>query len=381
MLWRSLVPISGLVLFVACSEAETSPPAAGPTDAGTSGPSLDGAAYDGGGSSGSDGSTPGADAAVEDAGVDGTAPPSGFPDATNTGYKHAPGYPGKLTPWDGKPLENDRTYSFIDFPGGVDVGSSSNAAHGIKLVGCRFHGTAPGEKLVGVFGTDITFDYDTFEPDAPFSTALPYASSYQYGIAGNGGYYTHAGKLTVSHSELWGFGNAIDVTPTNSADTPQVYRDNWIHDAADPTHDVYHHDGIGAESGSASGGWVTIDHNTIESAGNTNAIAYQATGPYQHFTITNNLFGGFGYTVAILGTVTNVVFTGNTFSTRLPCAYGPIYPNTFWTTATTTWSGNRWKVPAGAAWGKPAHDGWFWLPLTPGGTSDDTGYVSQTDHQ
>jgi hypothetical protein len=37
-------------------------------------------------------------------------------------------------------------------------------------------------------------------------------------------------------------------------------------------------------------------------------------------------------------------------------------------------------VPAGAAWGTPAHNGWFWIPATDvtSGTSD-TPYVNQTE--
>ena len=169
------------------------------------------------------------------------------------------------------------------------------------------------------------------------------------------------------------------MNPATDASQPQVYRDNWIHHAADVDNAVYHHDGIGAESGSSSGSYVTIDHNTIESLGNTNGVAYQATGPYSHFTVTHNLFGGFGYTVAILGGATDVTFTDNTFSTRLTSTYGPLYPDDFWTTTGSTWKRNKWMVPAGAAWGNPAHDGWFWLP-TGGSVTDDSGYVSQTDY-
>jgi hypothetical protein len=232
---------------------------------------------------------------------------------------------------------------------------------------------------VGLFGNDITFDHCTFEPDVSPPHDATRAESYQYGLAGNGGYYTHIEKLTVVACDFWGFGNAIDVNPSTDAEHPQVYRDNWIHDAADVTNDVYHHDGIGAESGSSKGSYVTLDHNTIESLGNTNAVAYQATGPYSHFTITNDLFGGFGYSVAVLGGATDVTFTGNTFSTRIRSVYGPLYPDDFWTTSGSTWTGNLWSVPAGAAYGNPAHDGWFWVPGS-GCADDDSACVSETDY-
>ncbi len=305
---------------------------------------------------------------------------SAFPDGTNTGYTHAPNCTA-LAAWDKTPIASGKTYSCIDFPGGVDVGSSSTAVTGVTFVGCRFHGAAPDAKMVGLFGDDITFDYCSFEPDVSPPQTVTHAQSYQYGLAGNGGYYTHVGKLTVTHSDFWGFGNAIDVNPTTDPSKPQVYRDNWIHHAADVTNAVYHHDGIGAESGSSSGSWVTIDHNTIESLGNTNAVAYQATGPYSNFTVTNNLFGGFGYSVAILGGATSVTFTGNTFSTRLDATYGPLYPADFWTKSGSVWKNNKWMVPAGAAWGNAAHDGWYWLPNAGSRSNDDdTQFVSQTDN-
>ncbi len=312
---------------------------------------------------------------------DGAAPdvgaPSAWPDGTNTGYTHAPGYPGSLTPWGGGAIESGQTYELIDFPGGVDVGSMASHVTGVTFRGCRFHGTAVGAKLVGLYGDDITFDYCSFEPDVA-APPVAYDQSYQYGLAGNGGYYTQIEQLTVMHSDFWGFGNAIDCQGSTQT-KPHVFRDNWIHDASADGGALYHTDGIGAESGAGTGSYVVIDHNTIESLGNTNGVAYQA-GTYDHFTITNNLFGGFGYTVALLGNAPGNTITGNTFSTRLPIGYGPLYPVDFWTTPGSTWHDNYWKVPPGAAWGDPAHDGWFWIPADAenGGTSD-TPFVRQTD--
>ncbi len=339
---------------------------AGTSGGGGDGSSSDAATSEGGGGGGGDAASGGGDAGT-----------SAFPGPSNTGYTHAPGC-SSLTAWNGTPIASGQTYTCIDFPGGVDVGSSSTAVTGVTFVGCRFHGNAPNDKLVGLFGDDIAFDYCTFEPDVQPPQNVDLAHSYQYGLAGNGGYYTHVGKLTVTHSDFWGFGNAIDVNPTTDASKPQTYRDNFLHHAADVQNAVYHHDGIGAESGASKGSYVVIDHNTIESLGNTNGVAYQATGPYSHFTITHNLFGGFGYTVAILGGATDVTFTDNTFSTRIDATYGPLYPDDFWTKAGSTWKRNRWSVPSGAAWGNPQHDGWFWVPGA-GSKSDDTGFVSTTD--
>lgn len=302
-------------------------------------------------------------------------PPSGFPDATNTGYRNAPGYPGTLTPFTGT-IQSNTTYNFVDFNGGAAVGLPSAHVSNVTFNGCRFHGTAVDQALVLLFGDNITFNYSSFEPGVA-APPVPHASSYQYGIEADGAYNSTVGKLTVSHSDLWGFGNAIDVAGSTQG-KPQVFNDNWIHDSANDGNADYHTDGIGTESGSGTGSYVTINHNTIEAAGNTNGLAFQQ-GSYSHFTVTNNLFGGFGYTVAIWAN-TSTTFTGNTFSTRLGVVFGPLYPQTFWTGGTSLWRNNRWSVPAGAAWGSSAHDGWFWMPNPSDSPASDTPFVSQTDY-
>gem|GEM_PF-1041205 len=305
-------------------------------------------------------------------------PPSsgGFPDSTNTGYRNASGYPGSLHACSAT-IQSNTTYNFCDFPGGVFVGSASSHVTNVTFHGCRFHGVAVNDVLVAVFGDNITFDYDSFEPGVA-TPPVPFNQSYQYGIEADGSYNSSVQQLTVTHSDFWGFGNAIDIAGSTQA-KPQVFRDNWIHDAANDGGGIYHTDGIGTESGSGSGSYVVLDHNTIESPGNTNGIAFQA-GHYDHFTITNNLLGGFGYSVALLGAAPYTTFTGNTFSTRLRVDWGPLYPDSFWITTGSTWRNNRWKVPAGAAWGNAAHDGWYWVPNTDANSSSsDTPFVSQSD--
>lgn len=308
-----------------------------------------------------------------------TPPPpssSGFPDSTNTGYKNAPGYPGSLHGCS-TAIQSNTTYNFCDFPGGVFVGSASAHVTNVTFHGCRFHGVAVNDVLVAVFGDNITFDYDSFEPGAA-APPVPFNQSYQYGIEADGSYNSSVQQLTVTRSDFWGFGNAIDIAGSTQA-KPQVFRDNWIHDAADDGGGIYHTDGIGTESGTGSGSYVLLDHNTIESLGNTNGIAFQA-GHYDHFTITNNLLGGFGYAVALLGAAPYTTFTGNTFSTRLRVDWGPLYPDNFWTAPGSTWRGNKWKVPSGGAWGSTAHDGWYWVPNTDANSgSSDTPFVSQSD--
>ena len=302
-----------------------------------------------------------------------SAPPSGWPDATNTGYLNAPGYPGSLQNGNALTIQSNTTYNFYSF-NGCDVGSTSTAVQNVTFNGCRFYGPSVEGALVLLYGDNITFNYSSFEPGVA-APPVPYNQSYQYGLAGAGSYNTHIEQLTVSHCDFWGFGNAIDIHGSTQT-KPHVFQHNWIHDAADDG-GSYHTDGIGNTTGSGTGSYVVIHHNTIESLGNTNGIAYQQ-GTYHHFTVTDNWFGGFGYTVAIWAN-TSTTFTGNVFSTRLPVVFGPLYPQTFWTGGTSLWRNNTWHVPSGAAWGNPAHDGWYWIPDT-SASSNDSNFTSLTDY-
>jgi len=295
------------------------------------------------------------------------------PGATNTGYKNAPGYPGSLTPFSGS-VTSGSTYSFRSF-GGLDLGSKDAPLSNITFIGCRFKGS--GDVLVKLYGDNHTFRYCSFEPNVA-APPTAYAQGYQYGLCGNGGWYTKVGKLTVENCDMWGFGNGIDCIGSTQA-KPHVFRNNWIHDArADGGID--HTDGIGFMGGSGTSSYVVLDNNVIESVGNTNGIAWQG-GNYSYFTITNNLIGGWGYATALF-TANNVKFEDNVFSTRLPCVWGPVYPasSMFYNGAGSTWKRNKWMVPDGAAWGVKSHDGWFWKPVAEAKSgNDDTKFVSQTD--
>jgi hypothetical protein len=311
---------------------------------------------------------------------------SDWPDATNTGYLNAPGYPGSLTTWSGGDVTSSGgTYQFRDVVGGIAIGSSGSHVSNVTFIGCRFR--AAGDLNVVLFGDNITFQYCSFEPENLLPPPVSRAEGYGYGIAANGAYLAEVQKLTVENCDFWGFANAIDAAGSTQA-KPHVFRNNWFHDSRDDG-GIDHTDGIGALNNDNGGSYVVIDHNTIESVANTNAIAFQfsSTG-FHHFTITNNLLGGWNYAINFGGvypdtansTAHDIIFTGNTFSTRLPIQNGVNY-QAWHTTSGSVWSNNRWKVPSGAAWGNIAHDGWFWLP-TPGaqGTVNDVNYVSLTDY-
>lgn len=309
----------------------------------------------------------------QDGGDDGgDQTPSARPDATNTGYTNAAGYPGSLTTGP-TTFESDTTYSFMEFTDGTFIGSTGTPVSNVTFFGCRF--VATGDINVALFGDNITFSYCSFEPGGVSAPPVSYAQGYQYGISADGSYNSSVEKLTVENCDIWGFGNGIDVAGSTQA-KPQVYRNNWIHD---PRADggIDHTDGLG-NMNSANSSYVVIDNNVIEGVGNTNALAFQG-GTHDHFTITNNLFGGYGYTLSIYDTGTNITFTDNVFSTRYECGFGPLRED--WTTYSgLVWARNKWMVPAGAAWGNPAHDGKFWLPFSGSLSGDDSLTVSDADY-
>jgi hypothetical protein len=319
----------------------------------------------------------------------------GVPDATNTGFRNAPGYPGLLTPGPGT-IASNTTYSFKEFTAGVAVGEVGNpvgaSVNNVTFYGCRFART--GDLNVGIVGDNITFDYCSFEPLGASVPPVSNAAGYQYGIAANGGFYTTCGKLTVTHCDFWGFANAIDTRGSTQA-KPHVFEHNWFHDPRNDNGGADHTDAIGALGTDDYSAYVVINHNTIEAVANTNAIGYQFSTPanhggvgYNHFTITNNLISGWNNAINFGGvfpdsfnsTASYITFTGNTFSTKFLIPNGVNHQN-WWLTTGSVWSNNRWKVPAGAAWGTPENDGMFWIPTnaaTAGAT--DFPYVSATDY-
>lgn len=296
------------------------------------------------------------------------------PDATNTGYSNAPGYPGSLTTGP-TTITSGTTYSFMEFLDGIFMGTVDNPLSNVTFHGCRF--AAVGDVNIALFGDNFTFSYCTIEPKNSPTKPVAYNAGYQYGIEADGGWYSFVEQLTLDHCDIWGFGNAIDINGSTQA-KPQVFTNNWIHD---PRLDggIDHTDGLGTitPDGGASS-YVIIDNNVIEGVGNTNALAFQG-GTYDHYMITNNVFGGYGFTLSMYTSSTNLTFTDNTYSTMYAPTYGPMRED--WTGyAGFVWRRNKWSVPSGAGWGNPAHDGWFWMPVS-GASSDDTRFVSQVDYQ
>ena len=222
---------------------------------------------------------------------------------------------------------------------------------------------------MAVYGDNITFDYSTFEPSADSAPPTSYNQGYQYGIDQRA-----AGQITVDHSDFWGWGNGIQFWSSTQT-KPLVVRNTWFHDARADGGGIDHTDAILSNEGGPS--YMVFDHNTIASAGNTQGLALQTERRgYDHVTITNNYFSGFGYTVAIGENLksTNVTFTGNTFGTDFRPLWGVLYSAVDWSSAAgNLWRNNRWYVVPGSYYSPTSDSGKYWLPNGSKSTTDHTG--------
>jgi len=289
------------------------------------------------------------------------APPNGFPDASTTGYRNAPGYPGKLTRFTGT-VQSNKTYKFMEFPDGAYMPGISN----VTFIGCRFTSNEVVDATVVIFGDNITFQYSSFEPvGAPGAArTVNYRDGYQYAIDQRG-----SGNFTVEHSDFWGWGNAIQFGASTQAN-PVIVKDSWFHH---PRTDggVDHTDAILESYGGPS--YMIFDHNTIVGVGNTNGLALQGKD-YSNVTITRNYFSGFGYTVNAGGNGSgnrNVRFVGNTFGTDLRPVYGPLYG---WRDGSgNLWRQNKWRTAPGGYSSRSEDNGKYWWPDGSLHTTDYTG--------
>jgi hypothetical protein len=317
-----------------------------------------------------------------------------WPDFSNTGYAHTPAnagglglgaYPGHLTEF--RKHMSDTQPLTVTYPDNSVVAFTHFLAqkvviYGDKLtfVGCLFEGTSPNDNLVQVYAdTGVSFLYSTFKParlasppgnDGTVSSAhaapgTPFKKSWQLVTT------MKEAVATMDHDDIWG--NAGLEMVTGFPGRPSVWTNNYIHDAADTAHDVYHHDGIGPQS-EGNGGPMLIDHNTIASLGNTNALALQGGGVYDHVVFTNNYVSGYGYALSfgVKNNATNLTVSGNVYSAELKALYGPLYGNLWGGSARgSTWHDNRYQVRAGDGNKalSPSDDAKFWWP------SDETGHA------
>jgi len=311
-----------------------------------------------------------------------------YPDATNTGFRNAPGFPGSLTPWPGGAFVAGQTYRYFDFDNGT-TGVSIDADN-VTFIGCRFQCNDLTFYNMRANANNTTFSYCSFVPrlvlvTAPPVIAWPSAGAGQpvdasggyapYMINGNNGYKfgisMTAGKCTVDHCDIWGFGNAGWAINANNGTGPYIITNSWIHDACNPDQNLEHTDGVFNNSLTGQSN-VTVRHNTIASIGNTNAIAFQrASTPYSFLTIDSNYVSGFGWNSNVGHNIVgnnNIQFTNNVFATDLRWVYGPLYNDysaQFGHGSTNKWSGNKLKVLPGTSPGPQAQPP-VWMPANDG---------------
>ena len=264
-------------------------------------------------------------------------------------------------------VKSNTTYSFCDFPNGLNVGSAGNQVSNVTFIGCRFADNTPNDANVADYGVNIRFSYSTFEPSSvaagseptsPSAAPIAASQSYEYGID-----LRSDGGLTIDHSDFWGFSDAVQFGSSTQA-YPLVITDSWIHNPSYDSSGAAHVDGILDSYSGAS--YMTFNHDTIVGNGNTQALALQGNGGYNHMTITNNYFSGFGYMLdfGAHGTDTDITFTGNTWGSDIKPQYGPVYdPKNFTTSGLgNTWSNNKLEVVSGTTWMAAANNGLYWWP-------------------
>jgi hypothetical protein len=293
------------------------------------------------------------------------SPPSGFPDASTTGYLNAPGYPGQLTNCSDD-IQSNTTYRYCDFPNGLAIGSAQSHPTNVTFIGCRFASNATDDADVADYGSNIVFAYSTFEPStvaagpgpaSPAAAPIANSQGYQYGID-----QRYTGALTVENGDFWGFAQAIEFG-FSSRSQPLTVSDSWIHNPrADGGTD--HTDGILDSYGGV--GYMVFNHNSIIGDGNTNGLALQGNSPYNHVTITNNYFSGYGYTVnSGQNTLSSdMVFTGNVWGADIKPNFGPLYGGAMYDTPGLggAWSNNKIEVPAGTTWMAAGNNDLYWWP-------------------
>jgi hypothetical protein len=291
-----------------------------------------------------------------------------WPNASNTGYQNAPGYPGtpgvadpaKLTKASSTSsacpttFQSNHTYSFCRFSGSTFIGSPGSHLTNVHFIGDLFEDTGPANDTAMIMlycDNNCTFDYLTIKPATLSAPDIPapkhgtsYAKSYaSIMAAGWGAYYSTGHGFSLTHSDIWGYQSGIIVGP-NSAATPNFIQDNWMHDQGqclEVSNCLTHADGIGMVDTGGSSSYITINHNNMSFIqDNTNNIAFQQ-GTYDHLTITNNILSGDGYTVAIWATSTNTTFAGNVWTNYAQHYFGVLYPQNFWDRPGSVWAHNR----------------------------------------
>ena len=127
----------------------------------------------------------------------------------------------------------------------------------------------------------------------------------------------------------------------------------WIHDACNPEIHDYHTDSMGYMEGLSAPSDITVDHCTIASLGNTNALAFQiATTPYEDIVVNDCYLSGYGYCIDMCNNVTDntgLRFTNNVAGSDVCWHFGMMYDDfeAQFAEAGNAWYGNTFRVRPG----------------------------------
>jgi hypothetical protein len=250
----------------------------------------------------------------------------------------------------------------------------------VTLYGCEIDPPAGSAFAATVFGANITLDYCTIQPAGLSGPPVSNAQGYQYGIEADGSYYSFARGLTVENTNIWGFADAIDTGGVNQT-YPQLFKNNYVHDARSASPGGDHTDGIGSLASGPGMSYVTLQHNWIVSVGNTNGIAFQTACCNDHFTITQNYLSGWNVMLHLgaSGSPTNTTFTDNIWGTDIQS--GGIQIESGWpgSNAGDSWRGNKIHyvnpITNGSTGNQitSADDGLYWIPDGNPSRTDYTG--------
>ena len=186
--------------------------------------------------------------------------------------------------------------------------------------------------------TNVTIDHNTIHGGSTPTTVCDNAIRDIYG---------DSDAVTITNNNIYGCASGI-----NHFDRGGLIQGNYIHDIgftcpAGSGTDCGHFNGI--QLGSGSGPLMTIDKNTILiPAAYTDAVMLaNDDGAQTNRRITNNLLAGGAYTFygsgGASGQATNIVFTGNRFSTKYFANSGSYGPVAHWQNSTgNVWSNNTW---------------------------------------
>lgn len=314
--------------------------------------------------------------------------PSGFPDATNTGWlnggadgKTAGAYAGVMTARGAgvRLTTSGQTLTHQSFIGGTTYIQAPN----VTCNGCLFRAN---RNTVGSEGAVVLVMADGFTCN--YCTVEGTGQIVNEEVADPGGYTAaflmYGNNARISYTDVSGAGTNVALVQQSHDITVEH---SYFHAPAYPSGSDHTSIMNMAQNQSPPGNVrnIKIHHNYLDGhRDNTQGIGFQgqetAQFLYTNVQITDNMLMGSGYVLAEFRKNLNVAgssnwrqatITGNVFSTRWFAQsgkFGAVYMSAgaVWPSGDgSLWKNNRWYVPAGSP-GNPADNGKYLLPQ--GGT-------------